>query len=58
MKKPNLFQRHKNARLEYCRTHFNWKEEWHPVIFSSKKKINLDEPDRFQYYFHDLGKSE
>lgn len=58
MKKPHLLQRHKDARLEYCRTHFNWKEEWHQVIFSDEKKFNLDGPDGFQYYFHDLRKSE
>ena len=57
-KKPHLLPRHKTARLEYCRHHIHWKEEWHQVIFSDEKKFNLDGPDGFQYYFHDLRKSE
>lgn len=57
-KKPHLLPRHKTARLEYCRNHIHWKEEWHQVIFSDEKKFNLDGPDGFQYYFHDLRKSE
>lgn len=38
-KKPRLLQHHKQARLEFCRAHFTWKDEWRQVIFSDEKKI-------------------
>lgn len=57
-KKPHLFQHHRDARLAFCRAHMNWKDEWKQVIFSDEKKFNLDGPDGFQYYYHDLRKEE
>lgn len=57
-RKPHLLERHKTARLQFCQDHLHWKTEWEQVIFSDEKKYNLDGPDGFQYYFHDLRKSE
>lgn len=54
--KPLLKQHHKNARLKFAHNHMSWTTEWRNVIFSDEKKFNLDGPDGYQYYWHDLRK--
>lgn len=57
-KKPPLNESRKKIRLQFCKTYMSWKCEWQQVVFSDEKKFNLEGPDGFNYYFHDLRKEE
>lgn len=47
----------KKIKLDWTKDELSWNiSDWKIVLFSGKKKSNLDDPDGLQHHSHDLQK--
>ena len=53
---PSLIVKHKEERLKWAKDYSHWRTRWRRIVFSDEKKFNLDGPDGFAHYWHDLRK--
>lgn len=56
--RPQLTPQHKANRVSWCLKRLLWSNEWHHYCFTDEKKFNLDGPDGWAYYWHDIRKEE
>lgn len=54
LKAPLLTDEHKKSRMAWASKHMTYGVKWRQVIFTDEKRFNLDGPDGFKYYWHDL----
>lgn len=53
-RKPKLSPPNIEGRKKFALEHIHWTNQWRKIIFSDEKKFNVDGPDGFAYYWHDL----
>lgn len=58
LRKPKISEAHAVQRVAFAHEHLQWTDQWKRVIFSDEKKFNLDGPDGWGYYWHDLRKEK
>uniref|UniRef100_A0A914WZT4 Transposase Tc1-like domain-containing protein n=1 Tax=Plectus sambesii TaxID=2011161 RepID=A0A914WZT4_9BILA len=49
-----LYSQHKEAHLEFAKEHMAWTNAGNNIIFSNERKFNLDGPNGWNFYWHDL----
>jgi hypothetical protein len=58
MHEPPLTVLHKKSRLDYAHRNICTEPNWDAIIWTDEKRFNLDGPDGYQYYWHDLRKKQ
>ena len=51
---PKLKNIHKSDRMVWAQSHMTFGQKWRRVILSDEKKFNLDGPDSYKYYWHNI----
>lgn len=57
-RKPLMNKIHFQKRLKFAKNAIKYRLDWTKIIWSDEKKFNLDGPDGFRYYWHDLRKDK
>ena len=57
-KRPKLAAENVSDRKAFAQGHITWQNQWKNIIFSDEKAFNLDGPDGWSSYWHDLRKEE